>query len=302
MKLWGPRVLRLDGMTWLVNDGQCKLDGLFEAGGRADLQSWIIITISLLSYSLVFGELICLWIRISQLLELRDYRRLRECGSSTKALPSGTLLLRLTSMALISRRDKPRFNSVLTFALFPSTSMLYPEDFADLKRVTSEGKQKAFMLERAILADRSAAFRGPYTGPTSRTVASALQVGQTSRWWWEPLRRQMLRYASVPDSIIDRSLEGYGAMDPSIDATPLLVAPGTGEIESLSPEGQYKPLVTYISRQSSRRRLTAQSHAGLVKALEERAKKVGFELLVIEAEKFSKEEQIAIAARTTVSC
>jgi hypothetical protein len=39
----------------------------------------------------------------------------------------------------------------------------------------------------------------------------------------------------------------------------------------------------------------------LVKELEARAKKVGFELLIIEAEKLSKEEQIAIAARTTVS-
>jgi hypothetical protein len=33
MKLWGPRVLRLDGMTWLVNDGQCELtwmESIFE--------------------------------------------------------------------------------------------------------------------------------------------------------------------------------------------------------------------------------------------------------------------------------
>ena len=29
MKLWGPRVLRLDGMTWLVNDGQCKQGGSY---------------------------------------------------------------------------------------------------------------------------------------------------------------------------------------------------------------------------------------------------------------------------------
>jgi hypothetical protein len=179
--------------------------------------------------------------------------------------------------------------------------MLYPEDFADLKRITSEGQQKAYMLERAILADRSAAFRGPYTGPTSRTVASALQVGKTSRWWWEPLRRQMLRYASVPESVIDRNLEGFGAVDPALDSKPLLGAPGVVDLEPLSPEGTYKPLVTYISRQSSRRRLTVQAHAELVKALDERAKKVGFELLVIEAEKFSKEEQIAIAAKTTVS-
>lgn len=33
MKLWGPRVLRMDGMTWLVNDGQCKL-------ADPDLETW----------------------------------------------------------------------------------------------------------------------------------------------------------------------------------------------------------------------------------------------------------------------
>lgn len=188
--------------------------------------------------------------------------------------------------------------------------MLYPNDFDDLKRVTSEGQQKAFMLERAILADRSAAFRGPYTAPTSRTVASALNVGKTSRWWWEPIRRQMLRYASVPESIIDRNLEGYGATDPAYSNTGSAAAaaaaavgpgPGVPAVEPLGAQGAYKPVITYISRQSSRRRLTAAAHADLVKALEERAKKLDFELVIIEAEKLTKEEQIAIAARTTVS-
>lgn len=209
--------------------------------------------------------------------------------------------------------------------------MLYPDDFDDLKRVTSEGQQKAFMMERAILADRSAAFRGPYTGPTSRTVASALYVGTTSRWWWEPIRRQMLRYASVGEAVINRNLEGYGATDPVLTARPGVpaaavaapagaiagpgpglgpavgahVGPGVGVgVTDLEPHGSpagYKPIVTYISRQSSRRRLTAESHTELVKIMEERAKKLDFEFLVIEAEKLSKEEQIAIAAKTTVS-
>jgi hypothetical protein len=112
----------------------------------------------------------------------------------------------------------------------------------------------------------------------------------------------MLRYASVAESVIERNLEGDGATDPSIVAKPVTV-PGAGLAveESLNPMGTYRPLVTYISRQSSRRRLTAKAHAELVKELEERSVKAGFELLVIEAEKFSKEEQIAIAARTTVS-
>jgi hypothetical protein len=185
--------------------------------------------------------------------------------------------------------------------------MLYPEDFEDLARVTSQGRPKAFMLERALLADRSAAFRGPYTGPTARTVASAYQVGTASRWWWEPIRRQMLRYSGVAESVIDRSMEGYGAVDPADkDSQPSTLTgeepgPGVARLEPLAPKGDYVPLVTYISRQNSRRHLTEESHKDLIQAMEERAKKVGFEWLIVEAEKLTKEEQIALAARTTVS-
>ena len=38
-----------------------------------------------------------------------------------------------------------------------------------------------------------------------------------------------------------------------------------------------------------------------MKALEERQKKLGFELVIVEAERITKEEQFALAARTTVS-
>ena len=177
-----------------------------------------------------------------------------------------------------------------------------------MKNMTISHRPKAYVLERALLADRSAAFRGEWTIPTSRTVANALRVGTTSRWWWEPLRRQVLRYSGVSEDIINRNLEGHGAVDP------LYLAPaGVGNIldidlagkyvpdaHTLAPPEDYKPLVTYISRQSSRRRLTADSHTRLVDSLEKRAAKVGFELIVVEAEKLTKEEQIALAARTTV--
>jgi hypothetical protein len=195
------------------------------------------------------------------------------------------------------RRDRPRFNPTIMTALFPSTAMLYPEDFADLAKSTVSHLPNAFVLERALLADRSAAFRGPYTGPTARTVASAMHVGTTSRWWWEPIRRQVLRYSGVDDDILNRSMEGYGAVDPAAK-TP---GPGVTNLEPLAPQGTYKPLVTYISRQNSRRRLTPESHADLVQALEERSQKLGFELVIVEAERLTKEEQFALAARTTVS-
>jgi len=196
-----------------------------------------------------------------------------------------------------NRRDVPRFNPTILFNLFPSTAVLYPEDFEDLAKSTRSHLGSAFVLERALLADRSAAFRGPYTGPTARTAASALYVGTASRWWWEPVRRQILRYAGIADEILDRNLEGYGALDPA----GIRPGPGMTNTEPLAPPGQYSPVVTYISRQKSRRRLTAGSHNDLVNALTERSKKIGFELVVVEAEKLTKEEQFALAGRTTVS-
>ena len=59
-------------------------------------------------------------------------------------------------------------------------------------------------------------------------------------------------------------------------------------------------VISYISRQSSRRHLLEDDHAALVEALEEMTKKHGWELNVVQAEKLSKENQLAIAARTTV--
>ena len=189
-------------------------------------------------------------------------------------------------------------------------------------------------MERALLADRSAAFRGPYTGPTARTVASAMKIGTASRWWWEPIRRQILRYSGVSEEIIDRSLEGFGSVDPAtikvqtvtdssgndVEQAVAPAAPAVGGLgglpgfamgddsdhevsilKPLAPVGTYRPLVTYISRQNSRRHLTDESHKGLVAALEKRSKALGFELVVVAAETLSKEEQIALAARTTVS-
>lgn len=109
----------------------------------------------------------------------------------------------------------------------------------------------------------------------------------------------MLRYAGVSEEILDRSLEGYGAIDP-VSMIGGSLGPGVSNLEPLAPQGTYTPVVTYISRQGSRRHLKAASHDALVKALTERSKKLGFELVIVEAERMTKEEQFALAGRTTV--
>nr|XP_019007353.1 uncharacterized protein I206_07919 [Kwoniella pini CBS 10737]OCF46134.1 hypothetical protein I206_07919 [Kwoniella pini CBS 10737] len=239
MKLWGPRVWKMDGMTFLFNDGQF-IDHYYHFAAELMLGAWR-------SYA-VYDE------------------HISADGETSLPPPQRVWFLHQN---IKEWRDKPKFNPLLMYALFPSISILYPEDWADMKNQTISDKPKAFVLERALLADRSAAFRGEWTAPTARTVASALHVGSTSRWWWEPIRRQILRYSGLPE-------------------------------KPLSPPGSYIPVITYISRQSSRRRLTKESHEELVKALEERSKKLGWELIIVEAEKMTKEEQFALAGRTTI--
>ena len=244
-------------------------------------------------------------VRLGRLLH-HAFRRDRppsppETGFSIKRVQNGPPFLAFAMELTACRRDGAHFNPTLVFALFPSISLLYPEDFADLTNITRSAQPKAYMLDRALLADRSAAFRGRWTAPTSRTVANALYIGQTSRWWWEPIRRQVLRYSGASEEVINRSLEGNGAMDPAIIMQPHIVGPGIEDFKAPVLEGDYAPVITYISRQHSRRRLTAASHIELVNALEERSTKLGWELVIVEAETMTKEDQFALAGRTTVA-
>lgn len=190
--------------------------------------------------------------------------------------------------------------------------MLYPADWEDMRNITAANpaRPRAFMFEKVLYADRSASFYGPYTGPTSRTVASALYVGKTSRWWWEPIRRQVLRAAGLSDDVLDRNLEGLGAIDPMHFAHGDMAMPKhaqpigfpPGEVAPIVPKkGEYQDVVTYISRQGSRRHLTQESHDDLIRELEKKRQELGFELVIVQAEKLSIEEQLALAGRTTVS-
>jgi hypothetical protein len=61
-----------------------------------------------------------------------------------------------------------------------------------------------------------------------------------------------------------------------------------------------KVVVTYISRQSSRRRLRDGDHTALVALLESTAARRGWELNIVRAELLTTAAQLALAARTTI--
>ncbi|KAJ7615753.1 hypothetical protein DFH06DRAFT_1286133 [Mycena polygramma] len=250
-------------------------------------------------------------------------------------------------------RDSPGFNAYFLRAALPGVSVEVQEDWADRVKLTSEDPHfhtsggghtpspgpRAWHFPTLLLTDRSAAHRGPLCGSqTQRIAAEALGemrkrrqvVGGRVGGWWEPLRGAVGRFAGAEVLELDIDTE-YGGEGGEVKAD----ADADGEAKAGGDRHLPLPariVITYISRQSAgNRKLTPESHAGLVSALEAlvarknaeahvnidgansngaakekegKGRKDGkgreWELVVVEAEKLSKDEQIRIAARTTI--
>ncbi|KAG5645626.1 hypothetical protein DXG03_005617 [Asterophora parasitica] len=203
-------------------------------------------------------------------------------------------------------RDDPGFNAYFLRAVFPSLTVEVQEDWDDRVGATKpsqnfnhkekKGEDRAWHFPLVLLADRSAAHRGPICGSqTQRTASEAWEamrsanqlMGYRVGGWWEPLRKAVWDFAGVPSR-----------------HTPASVAEGdAGELASLVLPMPDRVVITYISRQGSpRRKLKGGDHKGLVKALEAlvKAKGDGWELAVIQAERLTKDEQVRAAERSTI--
>ncbi|TCD67077.1 hypothetical protein EIP91_000590 [Steccherinum ochraceum] len=155
---------------------------------------------------------------------------------------------------------------------------------------------RAWHFEKVLLADRSAAFRGEVCGGTNqRTAAESYhymqRAGNLTKWWWEPIRRSVLRFGGVSDELLDIPVQVEA------DAMARVVA----KPEDLTRDRKRQRIVvTYISRQGARRHLIDEDHKALVAALDEMCATRGWELNVVQAEKLSKDEQVSLMARTTI--
>jgi protein O-GlcNAc transferase len=119
--------------------------------------------------------------------------------------------------------------------------------------------------------------------------------------YWEPIR-----------GTLTRSLFGYVPQVRS-DGRPLLPPSpfnnGDGAISTGNGNGngnggkrkELKPIVTYISRQTAGRRLIAEDHEALVKALRELEEEGLCEVRIPVMERLSLRDQIAEVASSTVS-
>ncbi|KAF8202666.1 hypothetical protein K438DRAFT_1757988 [Mycena galopus ATCC 62051] len=195
-------------------------------------------------------------------------------------------------------RDGPGFNAYFMRAAFPAATIEVEEDWNDRVALTATG-DRAWHFPLLLLTDRSASHRGAVCGSqTQRIAAEAVTAMRTKKQlvglrvggWWEPVRGAVLRFAGAEVRSADYVEQDQAVLSDTAEGDPRLPMPA-------------KIVITYISRQSAgQRKLTPESHTGLVQALEELVARKGnkWELIVVEAEKLSKDEQLQIAARTTI--
>ncbi|KAI0743457.1 hypothetical protein C8Q80DRAFT_839274 [Daedaleopsis nitida] len=201
-------------------------------------------------------------------------------------------------------RDRPGFNSYVFRSAFPALTVESALDWDDRIIATSNpnAPRRAWHFETVLFSDRSASFKGPICGSQNQRIAAEAtehmrKTGNLTKLWWEPVRRSVLRFAGVDERTLDIGVKAENLVHAHNRLKPQGVPESTKTTAGLSDKDI---VITYISRQSARRHLTDEDHAALVKALEEMSKKHGWELNIVEAEKLSKEQQLEIAARTTV--
>jgi len=194
-------------------------------------------------------------------------------------------------------KDKIGYNQYFLHATFPSIGIETEEDWKGRALMTQGtpgyededgegGSAKAWRFDRVLLVDRSAAFRGLATGYyTHRTAGSAFVSNKetASPYWWEAVRRRVLGFAGVPNAMLD-----YAINDPKVQRKL--------NIKSKSPP----VVVSYLSRQGWRRRLIEEDHKLLLSSVKDVCKRKGWEFLLFHPENYTLDQQLQIAARSTV--
>ena len=200
-------------------------------------------------------------------------------------------------------RDKPGFNAYFMRSAFPSLTVESERDWDDRINTTANG-DRAYHLDTVLIADRSASFKGRLCGGTNQRIAAEAYEplwddGRLQGEWWEPVRREVLRFAGVEEKTMGLGVEIEKAWKKEREKEKAL-GDDQNTLSVQIPIAKEKAVITYISRQAARRHLIGEDHELLVTSLQEMADRKGYELNIIEAEKLSKDEQLRIMSKTTV--
>ncbi|TRM68338.1 hypothetical protein BD626DRAFT_393668 [Schizophyllum amplum] len=233
-KLFGDSASIIDGVSWLINDPPQFITHYYH---------W--------SAELWFG----LWRAYSSL----DTIIAKDGKTSLKA----PRRLMFTHLDAHHWRDYADMNQFVVRSTVPSITMEFIDDWRDRAEM-----DRAFVFDRILIEDRSAAFLSKEVQRYQRIVANTFQLPGSVNWWMT-VRNNVIEFAGVHRSI------GEGV---------------TG-----------KPVITYISRQTwGRRMLKPEDHDRLVAELNKLHDTYGYEVNIVSMDKLSRMEQIQLAARTTI--
>ncbi|TFK26554.1 hypothetical protein FA15DRAFT_667237 [Coprinopsis marcescibilis] len=154
-------------------------------------------------------------------------------------------------------RSETGAHPYLIKAAFPNLDMQYYEDWEDLHAMAVP-----FVFERLVISDRRAAASAVLKGQPFNTPVFALE---TSRWWWEPIRRTLALY-------FDRLEEGDLAIS------------NQGWFNS-----KMKPIVTLVDNQANgellgQSLLSQQDRELLIRTLRKLARDRGYEFHVVSTD------------------
>ncbi|KAG8912555.1 hypothetical protein FRC00_004262, partial [Tulasnella sp. 408] len=185
-------------------------------------------------------------------------------------------------------RDYANLNQYILHAAFPSTGLEFQGDWEDRAETL-----RPYFFDRVVLGDRNAArIAGSAKGRTNNNNGKAGEEGidkavfqadkmLKSPHWWMPIRNNVVTFAAGEDAdALVRAKKKR--QEPGLTTTP--------------------PVITYVTRQQwGKRMLRDSDHAALVDKLHElKRDNEGWEVNVVQLEELSREEQIRLAAKTTV--
>ncbi|KAF9442887.1 hypothetical protein P691DRAFT_680626, partial [Macrolepiota fuliginosa MF-IS2] len=182
-------------------------------------------------------------------------------------------------------RDKARVVGPLMRAAFPQAAIEERDHWLDLIRLNS-----TIVFQRALVTNRRAAHRHRWGGRWGKMIAGTQEVevaeydpsspSPDHEGFWSPLRKSLTL-----------NLLGYLPTFASLNNRTVLSPPS---------DQSDKPVVTYIDRQGTGRRLTEESHASMVEALEALDKEGLCEVQIVKMEHVGLREQVRLVARSAI--
>ena len=154
-------------------------------------------------------------------------------------------------------RDGPGFNAYFMRSAFPSLTTESDQDWADRIFTTANG-DRAYHFDTILIADRSAAFKGKRCGLANQRVAAEAYEplwddGRLQREWWEPIRREVLRFAGVEEETMGLGAEIENAREKAGEKAAKALGRSQNPLSLQIPIAKEKAVITYISRQAARR-------------------------------------------------